>query len=699
MQTFLSSPVTELHGVGPAVSKRLTHLGINFVYELLFHLPFKYDDFSIITPIDNCELDELVTIRGKVLKIKNRTSWKNRRLSITEAEIEDDTEKIKVIWFNQPYIAEQFKIGDELYLSGKITKSKYGKNLSNPVYERYKAETTHTARIVPKYHLTYGITHKQMRFFIKQALALIDSSDAQDLPDWIPQSIINNYDLLALSSALQKIHFPENWDDIEEAKYRLGFEELLLVQLFVLATKSELAAETAQSIDFNKEKFKDIISQLPFQLTNAQRKATWEIIQDLELSKPMNRLLEGDVGSGKTIVAALALYNVVLAGQQGAIMAPTEILAEQHYETISQLFANQNIEISLWTANNKKITSQRGVDDKVNDTDLSTADIVIGTHALIQKNANFKKLALAIVDEQHRFGVSQRKHLKEQSGNVTTTPHLLSMTATPIPRSLALTIYGDLELSILNELPAGRKKIITKSVPVEKKSAMYKFIRSKVELGEQVYVIAPRIEEADTDDESKVPEDEVSSVTSEYKKLAKVFPKLKLAILHGKLPASEKKQTMEAFNSGKIDILISTTVVEVGVDVPNATIIVIEGADRFGLAQLHQLRGRVGRSNKQSYCFVCTDNENNNSNKRLHFFSTNSDGFKLAEYDLKVRGPGDVYGKSQSGYLTHFKVADLSNKKQVKQTQVAAREIFQELQKYPEVKKRLEKFVQQLHLE
>lgn len=681
MSVVLRSPITSLHGVGPATAKRLAALGLHHIYELLFHYPKRHEDYSSISVIADCPLGEPVTIHVEIQSLRKRPSWKRRRFSLTEATVKDESGTLKITWFNQPYIAEQFKKGDQLFLSGKILENDYGLHMNNPSYERYKSDTIHTARIVPIYPTTYGLTQKQLRYFIKQALELL-LSGSDHLPDWLPETIQEEYNIISLDQALQKIHFPETFTDIEEAKSRLGFEELLIVQLFVQYTKAQLAKEHAKPMHIYEQELHDLVASLPFTLTEAQRQAAWQIITDISTDTPMNRLLEGDVGSGKTVVATLAMYNTVLNDYQCLLMAPTEILAIQHFVTISELLKNTSVTVGVLTANRK---------------DDPNANIVIGTHALIQKSTNFSKVGLVIVDEQHRFGVKDRQLLKQQSAKQTAVPHLLSMTATPIPRSLALTIYGDLQLSILHDMPLGRKPIESHLVDSSTdRKVMYDLIQSRVQAGEQVYIIAPRIEDVMESDDETNP---IISVTELFKQTSKRFPDLRIEQLHGKLPVKEKQAAMDAFASGAVDILIATTVVEVGVNVPNATVIIIEEADRFGLAQLHQLRGRVGRSDKQSYCFVCTSSESQRTRERLEYFVSTNDGFQLAEYDLELRGPGDVYGRQQSGFLNYFRIAKLSDHALIAKTQSAASSLYKDIANYPAVETRLQQFIQRVHLE
>lgn len=685
MESNLASPVSQLRGVGPAISQRLMKLGIHTVFQLLFHYPTGYQDYSIISTIADCVDKENITLKVTVEKISSRKSWKRRGLGLTEAKVIDETGTLKVIWFNQGYIADQLQPGTIIYLSGKVATNKYGTYLNNPIFERVQVDTTHTARIVPTYSLTHGITQKQLRYFIKQALHILDTNEAHTLPDWIPQSIQKEYELTSLEDTLHNIHFPNTLDDITLAKRRLGFEELVIVQLFVLSTTAELHQQAAEAIQCDEQTLTEVLHNLPFQLTTGQHTAIAEILADLNNAQPMNRLLEGDVGSGKTIIAALVMYYVHTAGYQSSLMAPTELLAQQHYQTMRNVLPD-SVRIALCT---------RSVKD-----DTETADIIVGTHALLQESVTFKKLGLAIIDEQHRFGVSQRQRLTTISGNLATMPHLLSMTATPIPRSLALTIYGDLRLSILNELPAGRKPIITTLVnSTNKRKHMYTEIQERITAGEQVYVVAPRIANPDEVNEDDDTSSNMLSVEELYTQLQKIFPLAKIAQLHGKLPTDEKQSIMQEFYDGVIDVLVSTTVIEVGVDVPNATNIVIESADRFGLAQLHQLRGRVGRSDTQSYCYVCAEETSVSASERLEMFTATTDGFALAEFDLERRGPGAVYGQSQSGFFNHFKMAKLTDHQLVRDSQAAATTLFSELDHYPDVRTRLVEFTKRVHLE
>jgi ATP-dependent DNA helicase RecG len=658
-----------LKGIGPAVLKRLQTLGIHSLADLRHHYPTRYHDFSVRAPIAEAPLDTAVTLQAIVKKIATKRSWQRRRFSLVNATVADESGEVKVVWFNQNYIAEHLTVGTAVLLSGKIKQTKYGKQLVNPVFEKVKSDTMHTGRIVPHYPTTYRLTQKQLRFFISQALE-------QPYTDWLPADMVETYDLLPYQQALHTIHFPDDITAVGPAKRRLAFDELLTMQLISLQLRASLQQEQAKPITLKPDQLKQFTSRLPFQLTLSQLRVAQEIIEDLGKPQPMNRLLEGDVGAGKTVVAAIALFAVAQAGLQAVLMAPTEVLAVQHYRKIIELLEPLGVEVGIMTAHHKVHTA---------------ADILIGTQALLTDQTLFSKLALAIIDEQHRFGVAQRQLLKQKSG-LDTTPHLLSMTATPIPRTLALTAYGDLTLSIIDELPKNRVPIQTSLVTDAQRLDMYQKIQEQIQAGQQVYVVAPRIEEDTTS--------EKTSVEQEAKRIAEHFPQAKLGVLHGQLKAKEKQLTMDQFRRGQIDILVSTTVIEVGVDVPNATVIVIENAELFGLAQLHQLRGRVGRADMASFCFVCTPAQVTVAQlERLEFFANTRSGFALAEYDLERRGPGDVYGREQSGFLKVFKLAKLSDHKLLKQAQTAGQQLFPDLKQYPAIEQRIALTLSQVHLE
>ncbi len=708
---LLETPIADINFYCKKIAKRLKNLDLKTARDLLFYYPFRYEDWSKIKKISELLPNEPATVKVKIEQIKNFRSPRMHK-KITEAIVRDETGKIKVLWFNQWYIGTSLAPGDDIYLAAKMNDDG---DIISPGYEKVSDRATHTGRIVPIYPLTAGLTQKHIRSAVKSALPFLD-----DLADYLPEEIKQNNNLTDLKSAILNIHFPSSEELRQEAVRRLSFDELFFAQLKNFWLKHDLEKRAAAPISFHKEATAKFVDNLPFKLTEAQRKASWEILKDIQNSHPMNRLLDGDVGSGKTLVAALAVYNTALSGAQSAILAPTEILATQHYETFCKLFNGLNIKIGLVT-HNKKISNFKlparnathsvaggQISNKKPEEITLSADIIIGTHALIQNDIKFNNLALAVVDEQHRFGVEQRARLastrldsakrvsesrraKLTNGN-TIFPHLLSMTATPIPRTLSLISYGDLDLSILDQMPQGRKEIKTYAVAQEKRASSYDFIRKQIQAGRQAFVICPLIDESD-----KLG---VKSVAQEYKKLnEQIFPEFQMGMLHGKLKSAEKDEIMQKFKNNEIKILVSTSVVEVGVDIPNATIMMIEGSERFGLAQLHQFRGRVGRSVHQSYCLLFpTDGS---FTQRLKAMETINDGFRLAEIDLQLRGPGKIYSTEQSGKL-EFQLADITNVALIKQTRDAANNLIQsdpELKKYPHLREYLEEKLKKIHLE
>ncbi len=692
MKITPQTSISELPRIGKTLTKRLHKLGLYTVYDLLFYYPYRYHDFSTVVPIANIKIGENNTIKGKINIIANKRAYR-RRMYITECVISDNTDSIKAIWFNQPFITKLLQQGNEVFLSGKVAQTKYGLQFTGPVYEKVKKEQTHTARIVPVYSSTENLTAKQIRFIIKSILPL-----AKHMTDWLPDEIQKKYSLLNLPLALREIHFPTNKPILQQARTRLKFNELFLIQLKTQAIRHQISLQKSPAIFFSQQATKAFVDALPFRLTNSQRHVAWQILDDIQKTKPMNRLLQGDVGSGKTVVSAIPMLNTALAGFQTALMAPTEILAQQHYQTLTKLFQKGKYTIALLTRTAKKINNQTITQNKLlEQIATGRVPIIIGTHAIIQEKVSFKNLGLVVIDEQHRFGVDQRKLLKFKNHQPRATshvPHLLSMTATPIPRSLALTLYGDLDISLLTEMPANRKKVITSIVSPEKRTKAYDFIRGEIKKGRQVFVICPLIEESD-----KLG---VRAATDEYEKLQKdIFPDLSIGLLHGKLKAKEKEEAMRQFVNKQTDILVATSVVEVGVDVPNATVMMIEGAERFGLAQLHQFRGRVGRSEHQSYCFIFTGTNSEKTLERLQALITSKNGFELAEKDLEFRGPGEIYGLRQSGF-PDLKIAKLTDYQLINQTKQAAEKIFTQdpqLLQFPSLQNRFKQFEKNIHLE
>ncbi|PIQ92620.1 MAG: ATP-dependent DNA helicase RecG [Parcubacteria group bacterium CG11_big_fil_rev_8_21_14_0_20_39_14] len=696
----LFSPVEQISRIGPAFQKRLKKLGIKTIKDLLYHFPSRYEDLSKITPIAKIRFGEAVTVIGKILNIKSSRTWK-KKISLTEALIQDESGTLPAIWFHQPYLLKILKPGQFFLFSGKPALKKNQLYLSNPAFEKIDQADNintggliHTGRIVPIYPATEGLSSRYFRYILKNILAYFDKK----IPDPLPTETRENQKLLEINKALWQIHFPDTEKSAEEARRRFAFEEIFLIQLWALIERIRLRKEKALKFEINLPLIQKLIKSLPYKLTDGQKKSAWQILKDLEKPYPMNRLLEGDVGSGKTVIAAIAALNCASQKGQVAIMAPTEILAKQHFREFPKLLKNFKLSIALLTGKEDKIASKKlkgevleisrqKILEKIAKAEI---DILIGTHALIQKNVIFKNLALAIVDEQHRFGVEQRAKLTRSR----TIPHLLSMTATPIPRTLALTIYSDLDLSLISELPKGRKKIITKIVSPAGRLEVFEFIRLEANQGRQTFIICPLIEESE-----KL---RVKAAVKEHEQLSqKFFSDLKVGLLHGRMKTREKGKIMKDFKAGKLNILVSTSVVEVGIDIPNATIMVIEGADRFGLAQLYQFRGRVGRNIFQSYCFLFTDSRAKRTHQRLKALIGAEDGFKLSEKDLEIRGPGDLAGTRQWGLpdLAMASLSDLSLIEAAKKEAVAILEKDIQLKKHPLLKERVESFKKRIHLE
>ncbi|HBG81296.1 TPA: DNA helicase RecG [candidate division CPR2 bacterium] len=703
----LNTSVETLSGVGANYAKKLHKLGLNTVEDLLLYYPRRYEDFSTIVPISKTRPGESITIKGNIWQIANKKS-RNRRMTITEAVVADDTGTMKVTWFNQPFLTKSLKMGDEIVLAGK-PEFNYGQIVMiSPAWEKLSVDLKHVGRIVPVYPETEGLTSKWLRYQIKPLLKLVFN-----IKDPLPETLKKREGLTDLPSAVRAIHFPNNKLELAEARKRLAFDELFIILLSGLKQKMGMAKEKAVSVPFEENKAKEFVDSLSFSLTNAQKRVCWEIIKDLKKDHPMNRLVQGDVGSGKTIVAAFAMYLVAKAKYQAVLMAPTEILAKQHFDGLSKVLVPFGLNIGLITGKEAQIKRQNSK-GKIQNCNLKIKrgeliklikegdiDVAIGTHALVSDKLEFKSLALAIVDEQHRFGVDQRQALRKRSGlgegstlqervepSDGNFPHFLSMTATPIPRSLQLTIFGDLDVSVIDELPPGRQEITTKLVSHDKREAAYEFIKKHVSDGRQCFVICPLVKESEKMD--------LKAATDEHKNLSEnIFPNLKVGLLHGKMKSKEKEEIMNDFKMGKCDILVSTSVIEVGVDVPNASIMVIEGAERFGLAQLHQFRGRVGRGEHKSYCLLFTNTNTNfdtTTTKRLNTLVTNQDGFKLAESDLEIRGPGEFMGTRQSGW-SDLKIAKFTDIKLISKVRDAAQWFLgkdPELKTVPVLKEKVE---------
>ncbi|MDE1970641.1 MAG: ATP-dependent DNA helicase RecG [Patescibacteria group bacterium] len=706
----LDTPLSSFPRIGPKSAAHLKRLGLTTARDLLFYFPTRYEDLSSLTAIGALRPGTHAVIQGTIIRVYTHRSFR-KHMAITEIVVEDNTGAIKAIWFNQPYIGKALGEGATVNLAGKVIEDAHGIYLTNPLYELVTSphqHTRHTGRIIPIYRETRGVTSKAIRYFLTSLLEII-----KELPEYLPEEVLTRRNFPTLSNALQNVHYPETLSAAERARARFMFEHLFLVSLArELKTKKE--AHKGTPLVIHLPEIKQCIDTLPFALTEAQKEAVWIILKDMAEEKPMQRLLNGDVGSGKTVVAALAAYNTILNARQVVVMAPTEILALQHFHTFSNLFRNLPIAIGMLAGKNTSyafegLSSPTKKKTLLENIKNGSVHIVIGTHALIQKETSFAHPALIVIDEQHRFGVAQRTHLMAAEHAIHgTIPHLLSMTATPIPRTLALTIFGDMDISILNEMPKGRKKIITSVIPPEKRAASYAFIREEVKKGFQTFVICPRIEAASSgeDNNHRPPTKqktlwlEVKTVTEEYEKLQKqVFPDLRVGMLHGKMKPDEKEHIMRAFANQKLDILVSTSVVEVGVDIPNATVMLIESAERFGLAQLHQFRGRIGRNTHQSYCLLFTTSLSQLEARRLTALTKTQSGFVLAEMDLKLRGPGEFLGEEQSGW-SDMVMAALRNPAMLSHAEEDARAFLREhsLREFPDLIKKLDEFTGTLNL-
>lgn len=667
----LLSRLTTVKGVGDKTGEQLDLAGLRTVGDLINFLPRTYEDFSEVVKIADIAPGKR-TIKAHVEKVE--TKRVRRGMTVTTAVLADDTGKLKAVWFNQPYRATQLQGDKDFYFSGNFEFSYNRYQLTNPSAELTSEVPVSTDRIVPVYKAVKGLKSQIVRKILNEIRSFM-----MFLPDPLPPEIIKRQKLIPYADAVVKLHFPANGHDIELARERLAFDELFGLLLAAQLNKQANAQLEGWAIPFDQHAVKHFVEQLPFKLTTAQRVAAWEIIQDFEKPVPMNRLLQGDVGSGKTVVAGLAARQAASSGFQTAIMAPTEILASQHAETLRKMLQPHGVSVGLLTGSVKG----KAREELYKQIASGGVDVVVGTHALIQDTVTFHKLGFVVIDEQHRFGVAQRQQLLQKSDRM---PHLLAMTATPIPRSLALTLYGEMDISILNERPAGRKPIITKIWSPNSRAQLYDLIEEQLANGQQAYVICSLI------DDNR--ENELKSVQEEYKKLrVGPFKHRQIGLLHGKLKPAEKDAVMEEFASGKTDILVSTTVVEVGVDVPNATVILIENADRFGLAQLHQLRGRVGRSDLQSFCYLMLS-DSKPASKRLREVEKSNDGFYLAEVDLKLRGPGEIYGRAQHGEL-NLQVATLGDTKLIARAQKEARDFASQdesLVQYKQLTAQVEKY-------
>jgi ATP-dependent DNA helicase RecG len=638
-----ATPVVALARVGPAVVARLERLGITTIRDLLYHLPRRYEDSREVTPVADLLAGEVQTARVTIRNVTTRTVTMRRqphkRMVLVEASLVDDGHVAGAVWFNQPFLARQLRSGMELLVNGKVQRSRIGVTFRNPVFELVGPEQHHVGRLVPVYAETDKLTSKFLRSLIEPVLDLAGS-----LPDRVPPMVREAENLMPIGRAIKQVHFPDDDESRARAHERIAFEEMFLLQLAAQRARRRRLSSAGVVIPYDVEVARAFARSLPFQLTGGQRAAAHQILTDMADTGPMNRLLQGDVGSGKTAVAAMAVLMARAAGVQSAVMAPTEVLARQHHVTLTQLLGAHDMAPRLLVGSTPARARREILEAMANGRE----PLLVGTHALIEDDVVFSDLGLVVVDEQHRFGVAQRQRLRRKS---TLMPNFLAMTATPIPRSLSLTVYGDVNLSELREMPPGRIAVATRVVPPHERDDAYGFIREQVAEGRQAFVICPLIEESD-----KLG---VRSATAEYERLRDVvFPDLRVELLHGRMPAREKEERMARFASGDADLLVATSVIEVGVDVANATIMVVEGAERFGLAQLHQFRGRVGRGEHRSFCLLFQGSIDDEGSQRLETVASTQSGFELAELDLRLRGRGDVAGLRQHG-LDEMLAADL----------------------------------------
>lgn len=658
----LNAELTVLNGVGPRNAESLEKLGMKTLGDMLYYFPRRYEDYSQLKPIKSLFYGETVTVIGTVQSVHTRPI-KGGKSSVIEVVISDGTAALRLSYFNQPWLANKLKAGDAISVSGKVDQYLGRLVMNSPDYEPVEMENLHTARIVPIYSLTERITQKWLRGMMNQVV----THWAPAVVDALPDSIRLGARLVSLSEALNQVHFPSSQDRLKLARERLGFDEIFYLQMGVLQQKRDWKSVEGRRFPVTDEWLESRQKNLPFELTSAQQRALADLRSDLDSGKPMNRLIQGDVGSGKTVVAALGASIVLNGNAQAAIMAPTAILAEQHYRNFKNLLAGENgimqeSEIRLLvsaTPDIRKEEIRQGLYD-------GSIKIVIGTHALIEDPVLFKDLQFIVIDEQHRFGVEQRAALRGKGTN----PHLLVMTATPIPRSLALTVFGDLDISVIDELPVGRQAIHTYVLRPQERERAFTVIRGQVKNGNQAFIVYPLIDESE-----KI---EARAAVDDFEKLSKeIFADLKLGLLHGRMKPAEKDEVMTKFRDKEFDILVSTTVVEVGVDVPNSTVMLIEGADRFGLAQLHQLRGRVGRGSDQSFCLLIPTREDAAENERLHAMTQTNNGFELADLDLQTRGPGEFLGTRQAGFATTLKMASITDVKLIEKAREQAQLLFE----------------------
>jgi ATP-dependent DNA helicase RecG len=664
----LNAPLTVLQGVGPKNAESLASLGMQTLGDMLYYFPRRYEDYSQLKPIQSLMYNDVVTVLGSVSSVFNRPI-RGGKSSVIEVVISDGTGSLRISFFNQPWLMNRLKKDDAISVSGKIDQYLGRLVMNSPDWEPVEVENLHTNRIVPIYSLTERITQKWLRGQMNQVVTFW----APAVVDALPDSIRLAAKLVSIGEALSQVHFPSSQDRLKYARERLAFDEIFYLQMGVLRQKRDWQSVEGRRFNISDEWLSSRLNSLPFTLTSAQQNTLHDIRKDLDSGRPMNRLVQGDVGSGKTVVAALGASIVASNGAQAAIMAPTSILAEQHHRSFVKLLAGdggflQESEIKLLvgdTSESEKEAVRQGLAD-------GSIKMVIGTHAVIEPDVQFKDLQFVVIDEQHRFGVEQRAELRSKGTN----PHLLVMTATPIPRSLALTVFGDLDISVIDVMPEGRQPINTFVLRPQERERAFTVIRGQIKEGKQAFIVYPLIDESEKLD-ARAAVDDFETLSKE------VFPDLKLALLHGRMKPAEKDAVMTKFRNKEYDILVSTTVIEVGVDVPNSTVMLIEGADRFGLAQLHQLRGRVGRGADQSYCLLIPTREDSTENERLQAMATTNSGFELADLDLKLRGPGEFLGTRQAGFATTLKMASITDVVLIEKARTQAQALFE---KDPELK-------------
>ncbi len=672
---ILKEPLEKVVQINFPLKKELAKLNIHTVGDLLYYFPFRYENFSEVKKISELEVGEKACVFAKVVEVRQFFS-KLKRMPLTEAILKDDSGSIFALWFNQPFIYSFLKKGQSYYFAGKVEQKRAKVFLSSPIFETGKRGFLHTKGIVPVYSETSNLGSRQLRRLIKRVLKKVESKIEEFFPRFLQK------EFLSLRESFWQVHFPQTEKALRLARQRFKFQEVFLIELFVIKEKLLLSFKKAPPLPIHLEKIKEFISKLPFQLTTAQKKAIWQILKDMEKERPTNRLLEGDVGSGKTICALICAFNCALSQKQTAFLAPTEILARQHYFTFWKHLKDYNVEMALLTRNFKILGERSAKKEEILEKlKEGKIKILIGTHALLQEKVEFSDLAFVILDEQQRFGVLQREKLVKKGEKV---PHFLALTATPIPRTLALTLYGDLDLTILDEMPKQRK-VETKLVFPEEREKVYQFVREKILENNQVFIVCPAISPS---------EKEKRAVLTEYEKISRIFPEFKIEILHGRMKGKEKEEIMERFNKGEVDILIATSVVEVGLDIERANIMIVEGAEKFGLFQLHQFRGRIGRRGKEAFLFLFFEGRGRKAKERVRAILESEDGFEVAKRDLEIRGPGEFFGTRQWG-LPDFTMAALKDIKLVEKARNLAKEILTKdpnLKKYPKLKEVLEDF-------